>query len=308
MAKVDVYGVVEGIGLTQNGSIGRTDEIESLRIELVEIERSRRSSFRSRVSSFSSVTPMDSEHYNDNKYEDEYELQYAAVQKLPTFKRITTALFDEKDVTGKRVVNVTKLGAKERHMFIEKLIKHNENDNLQLLQKIRERIDKVGIQLPSVEVRYKNLTVEPECEVVHGKLLLPTLWNATKSMFSVGFYVFGNFSEAKLMIFHLAAKMASKSLYNPFGFDLKSEDEFLDELPLLFLFQKPLHLVRLLEGSFRVPLPSVLKLDLASSLSCFNHGLSAVPELLLPELLLLPAEELVSRVSPPPLRFNGNLL
>ncbi|KAK0587413.1 hypothetical protein LWI29_022496 [Acer saccharum] len=142
MAKVDVYGVVEGIGLTQNGSIGRTDEIESLRIELVEIERSRRSSFRSRVSSFSSVTPMDSEHYNDNKYEDEYELQYAAVQKLPTFKRITTALFDEKDVTGKRVVYVTKLGAKERHMFIEKLIKHNENDNLQLLQKIRERIDK----------------------------------------------------------------------------------------------------------------------------------------------------------------------
>ncbi|KAK1564618.1 hypothetical protein Q3G72_007206 [Acer saccharum] len=143
---------------------------------------------------------MDSEHYNDNKYEDEYELQYAAVQKLPTFKRITTALFDEKDVTGKRVVYVTKLGAKERHMFIEKLIKHNENDNLQLLQKIRERIDKVGIQLPSVEVRYKNLSVEPECEVVHGKLLLPTLWNATKSMFSGLTSLLGSKQEAKLRI------------------------------------------------------------------------------------------------------------
>ncbi|TXG50250.1 hypothetical protein EZV62_022774 [Acer yangbiense] len=175
------------------------DEIESLRIELVEIERSRRSSFRSRVSSFSSVTPMDSEHYNDNKYEDEYELQYAAVQKLPTFKRITTALFDEKDVTGKRVANVTKLGAEERHMFIEKLIKHNENDNLQLLQKIRKRIDKVGIQLPSVEVRYKNLSVEPECEVVHGKLL-PTLWNATESMFSGLTSLLGSKQEAKLRI------------------------------------------------------------------------------------------------------------
>ncbi|TXG71483.1 hypothetical protein EZV62_000062 [Acer yangbiense] len=174
------------------------DEIESLRIELEEIGRSRRSSFRSRVSSFSSVTPVDSEQFNDIN-EDEYELQYAAVQKLPSFKRITTALFDEKDVTGKRVVNVTKLGAEERHMFIEKLIKHIEKDNLQLLQKIRKRIDKVGVQLPSVEVRYKNLSVEAECEVVHGKPL-PTLWNATKSMFSGFTSLLGSKQEAKLRI------------------------------------------------------------------------------------------------------------
>ncbi|KAK1591855.1 hypothetical protein Q3G72_014681 [Acer saccharum] len=174
------------------------DEIESLWIELEEIGRSRRSSFRSCVSSFSSVTPVDSEQFNDIN-EDEYELQYAAVQKLPTFERITTALFDEKDVTGKRLVNVTKLGAEERRMFIEKLIKHIENDNLQLLQKIRKRIDKVGVQLPSVEVRYKNLSVEAECEVVHGKPL-PTLWNATKSMFSGFTSLLGSKQEAKLRI------------------------------------------------------------------------------------------------------------
>lgn len=43
---------------------------------------------------------------------------------------------------------------------------------------------RVDARLPTVEVRYKNLSVEAECEVVHGKPL-PTLWSTAKSMFSV---------------------------------------------------------------------------------------------------------------------------
>ncbi|KAJ4823600.1 hypothetical protein Tsubulata_026479 [Turnera subulata] len=144
------------------------DDIESVRIELAEIGRSIRSSFRSRVSSFRT-----SEGGKDGDGDEDHELQWAAVERLPTFERITTALFEENDATTtagrgdikrKRIVNVAKLVAQERHMFIEKLIKHIENDNLQLLQKLRKRIDKVGVQLPTVEVRYQNLCVEAECE------------------------------------------------------------------------------------------------------------------------------------------------
>ena len=43
---------------------------------------------------------------------------------------------------------------------------------------------RVGVKLPSVEVRYKNLSVEAECEVVDGKPL-PTLWNSIASFLSV---------------------------------------------------------------------------------------------------------------------------
>lgn len=43
---------------------------------------------------------------------------------------------------------------------------------------------RVGVKLPTVEVRYKNLCVEAECLVVAGKPL-PTLWNTAKSIFSV---------------------------------------------------------------------------------------------------------------------------
>lgn len=43
---------------------------------------------------------------------------------------------------------------------------------------------RVGIKLPTVEVRYKNLCVEAECEVVYGKPL-PTIWNSIESMIPV---------------------------------------------------------------------------------------------------------------------------
>ncbi|KAF9674338.1 hypothetical protein SADUNF_Sadunf10G0116900 [Salix dunnii] len=118
--------------------------------------------------------------------DDEVRLQWAAIERLPTLKRIKTSLFEASNAKGdkgKRVTDVTKLGAAERHLFIEKLIKHVENDNLRLLQNLRERIDRVGVKLPSVEVRYKNLSVEAECEVVNGKPL-PTLWNSIANFLS----------------------------------------------------------------------------------------------------------------------------
>lgn len=78
----------------------------------------------------------------------EYDLQWAAIERLPTFERLRSSLFDNNgdvggaDNKGKRVIDVTKLGAQERHLFIEKLIKHIEHDNLHLLRKIKNRIDK----------------------------------------------------------------------------------------------------------------------------------------------------------------------
>lgn len=45
-------------------------------------------------------------------------------------------------------------------------------------------VSRVNVKLPTVEVRYKNLSVEAECEVVSGKPL-PTLWNSFVSMLLV---------------------------------------------------------------------------------------------------------------------------
>ncbi|KAF7150505.1 hypothetical protein RHSIM_Rhsim02G0128400 [Rhododendron simsii] len=43
---------------------------------------------------------------------------------------------------------------------------------------------RVGVELSTVEVRYKNLRVEAKCEVVCGKPL-PPLWNSLKSFVSI---------------------------------------------------------------------------------------------------------------------------
>ncbi|KAK6915724.1 Plant PDR ABC transporter associated [Dillenia turbinata] len=142
------------------------DEIESFRIELAEIGRSLRSSFQRHASSFRSSSAISS---TKDDFNDENKLQWAAIERLPTSERLRSSLFDEyddeskPDAKGKRVIDVTALGALERHMFIEKLIKHIQHDNLRLLQKIRRRIDRVGVKLPTVEVRYKNLCVEAKC-------------------------------------------------------------------------------------------------------------------------------------------------
>ncbi|TYH50673.1 hypothetical protein ES332_D10G222300v1 [Gossypium tomentosum] len=180
----------------QDGS----DEMESVRIQLSNIGRSVSTE---EVQTLRTLTSFDDDDDDDDDYcydddDDEYESQWAAVERLPLFERITTALFDDK-VGRKRLVNVTKLGPDERHCFIDKLIKHVQNDNLSLLEKLRHRIDRAGVQLPSVEVRYKNLSVQAECQVVHGKPL-PTLWNATKGVFSGISNLLGSKQEAKISI------------------------------------------------------------------------------------------------------------
>ncbi|KAJ0561238.1 putative ABC-transporter domain-containing protein [Helianthus annuus] len=172
-----------------------SEEIESLRVELSEIG-SLRSSFCRRTSSFRATSERGSVNKHDET--DENVLKWEAIDRLPTFERLKSSLFD--DENGRKVVDVTKLLAPERHMFIERLIKHIENDNLRLLQKLRNRTDKVGVQLPSVEVRYKNLIVEAECKVVQGKPL-PTLWNSFQSLVSESVMIPGLKSKrAKIII------------------------------------------------------------------------------------------------------------
>lgn len=117
------------------------------------------------ASSFSrSFSFQDSNSESFKEKEDEVELQWAAIERLPTSRRVTSSLFPKNGNEERKmeVVDVTRLGALERRVFIDKLIKKIENDNLRLL------------------------CVEAECEVVHGKPL-PTLWSTIKGLVSVSF-------------------------------------------------------------------------------------------------------------------------
>ncbi|KMZ66530.1 ABC transporter G family member [Zostera marina] len=79
--------------------------------------------------------------------------------------------------------DVSKLGARERQNYIDNLIRHVQTDDIRLLQKQKDRIDRVKVKQPTIEVRYNNLCVDADCTVVEGKPL-PTLWNSFKDFFS----------------------------------------------------------------------------------------------------------------------------
>jgi ABC-type multidrug transport system fused ATPase/permease subunit len=184
--------------------IGR-DEIESLKNELVDIGRSLTSSLHRRTSSIRGS--LRSVSKKDDDLDVEYALQWAELERLPTVQRLRSSLFDPdlagqtaaNDHRGKQIVDVTTLDAIERRGFIEKLIKHIENDNLKLLKKIKRRIDKVGVELPKIDVRYKDLLIEAECEVVYGKPL-PTLWNSLTNTLNLGMVSGSKSKKAKIRI------------------------------------------------------------------------------------------------------------
>ncbi|XP_062206068.1 ABC transporter G family member 41-like isoform X2 [Phragmites australis] len=136
-----------------------------------------------------------------NHHEDQVELKWAAIERLPTSERLHTSLFrarlpspglhdghhgngDHRCAPRLEVVDVRRLGATERRVVVDTLIANIQRDNLRLLRKQRQRMDRVGVGAATLEVRWRDVSVEAECQVVPGKPL-PTLWNATISNLSV---------------------------------------------------------------------------------------------------------------------------
>ncbi|KAL8537692.1 hypothetical protein ACS0TY_012730 [Phlomoides rotata] len=120
--------------------------------------------------------------------EDEEALRWAALEKLPTYDRMRKTVLKSFMQTSSREnvrvvhkeVDVRKMDVNDRQEFIDRFFKVAEEDNEKFLMKQRNRIEKVGISLPTVEVRFEHLTVEADCFV--GDRALPTLPNAARNM------------------------------------------------------------------------------------------------------------------------------
>uniref|UniRef100_A0A0D9XCM5 ABC transporter domain-containing protein n=1 Tax=Leersia perrieri TaxID=77586 RepID=A0A0D9XCM5_9ORYZ len=105
--------------------------------------------------------------------DDEEALRWAALEKLPTYDRARTAVLAMPE--GElREVNVQRLDPAERHALLQRLAWVGD-DHARFLSKFKDRVDRVGIELPTIEVRYENLNVEAEAYV--GSRGLPTILN-----------------------------------------------------------------------------------------------------------------------------------
>ncbi|WMV55883.1 hypothetical protein MTR67_049268 [Solanum verrucosum] len=112
--------------------------------------------------------------------EEEKELKWAAIDRLPTYDRMRKGMMKEVIGNGRVVhheVDMTNLGNQDRKVLMESILKVVEDDNEKFLRTLRNRTDRVGIEIPKIEVRFENLSVEGDAYV--GTRALPTLLNST---------------------------------------------------------------------------------------------------------------------------------
>ncbi|XP_052175461.1 pleiotropic drug resistance protein 2-like [Diospyros lotus] len=112
--------------------------------------------------------------------DDEEELRWAAIERLPTYDRLRKGMLTKVLENGRLVrdeVDVTNLGMQDKKQLMESILKVVEDDNERFLRRLRDRTDRVGIEIPKIEVRYEHLSVEGDVYV--GSRAIPTLLNAT---------------------------------------------------------------------------------------------------------------------------------
>ncbi|XP_042491605.1 ABC transporter G family member 31-like [Macadamia integrifolia] len=122
----------------------------------------------------------------DEAEREEEELLWAALERLPSQKRNNFALLrrtpSESDGGDERTetIDVRKLDREGRERVVQKAFATNEQDNLKLLSGVKERLDRAGLKVPHVEVRFENLNITAEVQT--GGRALPTLINYTRDM------------------------------------------------------------------------------------------------------------------------------
>ncbi|KAH6836491.1 pleiotropic drug resistance 12 [Perilla frutescens var. hirtella] len=105
--------------------------------------------------------------------DDEEALKWAVLEKLPTFDRLKRGLLVGSK--GAEEVGVHDLGHEDKKKLVERLVNNVEDDNEKFLLKLKSRIDRVGIDLPTIEVRYERLDID--AEAYKASRALPTFIN-----------------------------------------------------------------------------------------------------------------------------------
>jgi ABC-type multidrug transport system ATPase subunit len=122
----------------------------------------------------------DAFHRSVRDDDDENELKWAAIERLPTYDRLRKGMLKQVLDNGRIVheqVDVTNLGLEDKKQLMESILKVVEDDNERFLLRLRDRTDRVGIDVPKIEIRFEHLSIDGDVYV--GSRALPTLLNAT---------------------------------------------------------------------------------------------------------------------------------
>ncbi|KAK8969959.1 Pleiotropic drug resistance protein 1 [Platanthera guangdongensis] len=124
----------------------------------------------------SSLWKGDESFFKSLKVEDDEEaLKWAALERLPTLNRVRKGILNIADQEPTEI-NIQSLAFQERKNLLERLLRFAEEDHETFLLKLKDRIDKVGIDFPSIEVRYEHLNIGAEAYA--GSRGLPSFFNS----------------------------------------------------------------------------------------------------------------------------------
>ncbi|CDP15381.1 unnamed protein product [Coffea canephora] len=139
--------------------------------------------------------------------EDEEQLKWAAIERLPTYDRLRKAVLrqvlDDGRVVGHEL-DLVRLGSDKKRMLVNNILRVVEEDYEKFLQRLRSRVDRVGIQVPTIEVRYEHLSVEGEVHV--GSRAIPTLLNAILNVIEVNHHATYLLKLEGISSFHTALR------------------------------------------------------------------------------------------------------
>ncbi|KAI3727207.1 hypothetical protein L1987_67018 [Smallanthus sonchifolius] len=146
----------------------------SIRLGSLRAVSTRTPSLRSGSTSVWRNSGMDVFSKSSREEDDEEALKWASLEKLPTFDRLRKGLlFGSTGASNE--VDVDNLGTEDRKHLLDRLVKVADEDNEKFLLKLRHRLDSVGIELPTIEVKFEHVTVE--ADVNTGSRALPSFIN-----------------------------------------------------------------------------------------------------------------------------------
>nr|GEW12215.1 pleiotropic drug resistance protein 1-like [Tanacetum cinerariifolium] len=167
------YTEVFGQNLTINYSRQRVAE-ENIRLGSLRAGSTRGASLRSESTSVWRNSGMDAFSKSVREEDDEEALKWASLEKLPTFDRLRKGLIFGS--TGpSHEVDVDNLRPEDRKHLLDRLVKTADEDNEGFLLRLKDRLDRVGIDMPTIEVKYEHVTVEADVET--GSRALPSFIN-----------------------------------------------------------------------------------------------------------------------------------
>ncbi|XP_062163334.1 pleiotropic drug resistance protein 1-like [Alnus glutinosa] len=112
--------------------------------------------------------------------DDEEAFESVTLERPPTYSHIRRGMLTYTEGQA-REIDIRALVLPARKDLLNRLVKIAEKDNEKFLLKLKDRIDRVGLDIPTVEVRFEHLNVEAKVHV--GSRALPTIYNFFINMF-----------------------------------------------------------------------------------------------------------------------------